>query len=321
MSCKECGFNNKENSRFCANCGIQLETAVETQLRRPCPACDFRNKPGSIYCGGCGAELRSHEREHHRKHGRHQEQTKRKARRELRTSRFHPLMVGIFVVGGFILLFLVLDSKTGIRELERPVPVVEARSNNPALEARVTEIASKFICSCGTCGEQPLDVCACNTAVQERQYIRTSLQSGQSVGKVALAVQENFGWVKPEFSAKIDSLARKSARRINATSGSGVTMPGELRIPDKKVIGFSEVSLPQFSTTKIATAADRDQIFSKFKCPCGQCGIDELKECVCSHPRGAAEVKSFVDDKIAENKYTIAQIAKQVENKYGARKL
>ncbi len=235
MTCKECGFDNRENSRFCANCGAELETAVETQHLRTCPACDFRNKPDSIYCGGCGARQRSHHDKHRRRHEQHQKQSKGKAKHDERKSRFHPLAVGSLIVGGVILLFLVLDSKTGIQKQQRPIPVVESKSNDLALEAKVLDVASKFICSCGTCGEQPLDVCSCNTAVKERQYIRTSLQSGQSLNQVALAVQDNFGWVKPEFSAKIDSLARKSGRRIKTTSASGVTNRGELRIPDKKV--------------------------------------------------------------------------------------
>ncbi|MDP2884728.1 MAG: zinc ribbon domain-containing protein [Ignavibacteria bacterium] len=319
MTCEECGHENKEDSQFCANCGAKLDKSMEGRQPGMCTACNFKNKPDSMFCGGCGARQQSHHHEHRRKHEHHLKQLKGKARGDERKSGFRPLTVGLFIVGGVILLVLALDSKTGIQEQERPIPVVESKSNDPALETKVLDVASKFICSCGTCGEQSLDVCSCNTAVEERQYIRASLQSGQSVDQVAVAVGDKFGWVKPEFSAKIDSLARKSGRRINATAGSGVTKPGELRIPDKKEIGFSEFPLSQSGATKIATAADRDVIFSKFKCPCGQCGVDELKECGCSHPRGATEVKSFVDEKIAEKKHTIAQVIKEVENKYGGR--
>jgi hypothetical protein len=183
------------------------------------------------------------------------------------------------------------------------------------------DVASKFICSCGTCGEQSLDVCSCETAAQERQFIRSSLQSGQSVSQATLAVQDKFGWVKPKFSAKVDSLARKAGRKINAASASGKAKPGELRIPDKQVVGFSDVRLSPSGTAKVATAADRQEIFSNFKCPCGQCGIDELKDCGCSHPRGASEVKGFVDERILEKRYTVAQLIAEVDRKYGNRKL
>jgi hypothetical protein len=239
VECKQCGYDNKEDSRFCADCGVELETAAERERPRACQACEYMNTADCTYCGGCGVEMRSGGIEHRRKHGRNLEQSQRKARHVQRKSRFHPLTVGFFVVGGFVLLVLVLDSKTGIPEQARPAPIVEARSTDPALEARVMDVASKFICSCGTCGEQSLDVCSCETAVQEREFIRTSLQSGQSVDMVSLAVQDKFGWVKPAFSAKIDSLARKAGRRINAASASSRAKPGELRrkLSDSRTFG------------------------------------------------------------------------------------
>lgn len=319
MNCKECGFSNKENSRFCTHCGAELETAVDAQQLRKCPACEFRNKPDSTYCGACGVEMRTGGNEHRRKHGRHQEHSKKRERGDERRSRFRPIVVTMFVTGVVILLVLALDSRTRIQDEGRPIPVVESKSNDPALEAKVLDVAAKFICSCGTCGEQPLDVCACNTAVQERQYIRTSLQAGQSREQVAVAIRDKYGWEKPEFSAKIDSLASKSGSKT--TSTSIVTKPGELRIPDRKGTGFSEFPLSESVQTTIATTVDRDKVFSNFKCPCGQCGIDELKDCGCSHPRGATEVKGFVDGKIRENRYTVAQLIDAVEKKYGNRKL
>lgn len=72
----------------------------------------------------------------------------------------------------------------------------------------------------------------------------------------------------------------------------------------------------------IATADHKIQIFSKFFCPCGKCGVkDDLADCHCKHPHGAEEVKSFVDNLIAKHKYTVAQIVDQVDKKYGGRKV
>jgi hypothetical protein len=82
------------------------------------------------------------------------------------------------------------------------------------------------------------------------------------------------------------------------------------------------LSFPQDNTQNniIGTAFDREEIFSQFRCPCGQCKIEELKDCSCDHPRGAKEVKAFVDRKIAEKKYTVAQIIVQRDNQCGGRK-
>ena len=62
------------------------------------------------------------------------------------------------------------------------------------------------------------------------------------------------------------------------------------------------------------------EVFSHFRCSCGQCGMDDLKACTCQHPRGAKEVKAFVERRIAEGKLTVARLIREVDEKYGGRK-
>ena len=109
VECKQCGYDNKEDSRFCADCGAELETAAGRERPRACPACDYKNTADCTYCGGCGVEMRSGGMERRGKHGRHHEQSERKERHVERKSRFHPRTVGFFVVGGVLLLALALD--------------------------------------------------------------------------------------------------------------------------------------------------------------------------------------------------------------------
>jgi len=148
----------------------------------------------------------------------------------------------------------------------------------------------------------------CNTAVEERQFIRNCLQAGQTPEQVIAAVNSTFGWLKPEFATQYDSLAHKTHQ------------------PSKRPVPTRSESVPlkslsqQSGEVKLATTADRMEILTHFQCPCGQCGVDELKDCSCDHPHGAKEVKAFVDGKIAEGKYTVAQLIEQVERLYGARK-
>ena len=59
-----------------------------------------------------------------------------------------------------------------------------------------------------------------------------------------------------------------------------------------------EADEPLAQKTK-ATISDKLTIYSTFNCPCGRCGIDELKDCNCEHPGGAKEIKRFVDEKIS----------------------
>jgi class 3 adenylate cyclase/tetratricopeptide (TPR) repeat protein len=49
MRCPNCGTENREGRRFCAECGTALAPA--------CPACGAANEPGERFCGECGAAL------------------------------------------------------------------------------------------------------------------------------------------------------------------------------------------------------------------------------------------------------------------------
>ncbi len=49
MNCPNCGSENREGRRFCAECGGQLSSA--------CPTCGAANEPGEKFCGDCGAPL------------------------------------------------------------------------------------------------------------------------------------------------------------------------------------------------------------------------------------------------------------------------
>ena len=49
MQCLQCHGENREGSRFCAECGAPLASA--------CPECDFANYPNAKFCGGCGKPL------------------------------------------------------------------------------------------------------------------------------------------------------------------------------------------------------------------------------------------------------------------------
>ena len=49
MQCPECHTENREQRRFCALCG--------TQLNLTCASCGFANEPGEKFCGGCGIQI------------------------------------------------------------------------------------------------------------------------------------------------------------------------------------------------------------------------------------------------------------------------
>ncbi len=52
MYCSRCGTNNREGSKFCNNCGVQL-----TPPDLACPACGTVNPFKNAFCNNCGARL------------------------------------------------------------------------------------------------------------------------------------------------------------------------------------------------------------------------------------------------------------------------
>lgn len=53
--CPNCGFENKDNAKFCMECGENME--VLSPPPAPCPECGAPNEEGSKFCEKCGASL------------------------------------------------------------------------------------------------------------------------------------------------------------------------------------------------------------------------------------------------------------------------
>ena len=60
MRCPKCGYRNRDDEIFCANCGVEIkiyEREISEQL--PCPKCGAMNRIGSSSCSSCGTRLDS----------------------------------------------------------------------------------------------------------------------------------------------------------------------------------------------------------------------------------------------------------------------
>lgn len=308
MNRHECGTENNHDAKFCSNCGEELHVTEPATKTASCFQCGFENDRSGRFCANCGAELKQGEpQQQARKHSQKQQLPKKKGRSVPSRLQWNPMFVGLLLVilGGT--LYYTMKNSGGQQLTQRRLPLVETGSNDPKVEEKVLAVASKFVCSCGTCGEQSLDVCACETAVEERQFIRNAVQTGQSEQQVIASVNSTYGWIKQQYASQYDSTGR--SRNITTK----LTLPAG---SDKPLL-----TLPLLATkNKLATVEDRIEIFSLFKCPCGQCSTDELKDCSCQHPRGATEVKAFVDHKISENRYSITEVIDFVGKKYGGMK-
>ena len=322
MTCSQCDATNSDDARFCSNCGTELPRdmqGVRPHKTRDCFNCGYGNSTEDRYCAKCGVELGRHQPRPHDKHH-HQQPPKRKGKRVDPRIKWHPASVVLLIIGGAI-AYLSIPYITGNPpgRNSQPARLAEIRSDDPVVEAKVREVSAKFICSCGTCGEQPLDICTCNTAIQERQFIRNAFQSGKTSEQIIVAVDTTFGWMKPEFVARYDSLALKTVP-ISRVPVAKKGLSTQFMVPPPTQNSMLTFSQAQTRDSSVATVFSREEILSHFRCPCGQCGIDELRDCSCDHPRGANEIKAFVDQKIAENKYTVGQLIDQLDKTYGGRR-
>ena len=301
-TCSNCGTENDPQAKFCKKCGNKLLQAQALY----CTACGTENAKDARFCMNCGEALGENPVQR-KKSGSPKKKRPQSAKKAPPPP---PVSMKVLKIGALLFVLLIVYMLLPERKQAYTVPpqnavqplaLIEQKSNDPRLEAAVLEIASRFICSCGTCGEQPLNTCTCEVAVAERQFIRAGLQAQKDEETMIRLVNEKYGWIKPEYQEKY---------------GAGKSRPLlEKRLPATPGLSI----LDDNGTVVQATAADRLAIISSFACTCGQCGIDELKDCNCNHPGGAQEVKAFIDRKISEGKYTRENIVDIVDARYGNR--
>lgn len=73
-----------------------------------------------------------------------------------------------------------------------PPPSVNSRPGDPRIEA----IASRFLCSCGNCGDDTVWACDCehpNGALEVKGFIANQLAQGTSVDAVTELVKKKYG--------------------------------------------------------------------------------------------------------------------------------
>lgn len=181
MKCTSCGFINDDNNKFCSNCGSELSS-------------------GKGKSTGSKSKYRLGENMH--KKNIHNFNSK--------TPNLKPLWITVGIVIGSILIAISFDLIFHKYPNGKEFPV-ESKSSNPVIEAQVTAIASKFICSCQTkeCAETSLEACKCDVATEERQFIRGNLVPKASLREknlkpddIVVALANKYGFLKSEFASK-----------------------------------------------------------------------------------------------------------------------
>ncbi|MCF6268320.1 MAG: hypothetical protein L3J41_01255 [Melioribacteraceae bacterium] len=266
MKCQVCKYDNQENAKFCENCGHMLEDSNPNGIQKK-----RKKKKGRRAAA--------------------KEMEQAAIFKKLFTTK--SLWIGATIVVGAFLIISIINSNASRNSKNNDAKFIEQRNTNPLVEAKVFDIASKFVCGCGGCDEDPLEHCKCNYAVAQREFIRDRVENSESDEKIIAAVTAKYGNLKNESEQGLKAAAKLLA---------------------------SERKFAEKNDNVVATYSDLDRIYNSFECPCGQCGIKELADCTCGHNNGAIEVKKFIDVQIAKNKLTVEQVIAEVDRVYGGKK-
>jgi len=290
--CPNCKTMNFISAKFCEGCGTKLLAEATKQ----CNNCHAENPKNSKFCYQCGNSL------YQNAPRKMKASPKTRHQKNRHTSKSALPVKPILYIAGLVAIISVIIISTESNPVNPNSlrTMVEQKSNDSALETAVSDIASKFICSCGSCGRQSLDLCTCDVAIVERDFIRKTLQKNETEENVIKAVNQKYGFIKDQYKHEYG--------------------PGKFIFDSKSALNLTPdlISSPK-ENMESATVDDRLKIISSFACTCGQCQIDELKDCNCNHPGGATEVKNFIDQKIEERKYSAENVIHLVEAKYGER--
>ena len=216
--CNSCGKPNNPDARFCSNCGAEL-TGDD---KRECRSCRMRNDPDSVFCAKCGARLSADTTAASpvRETPKQQPPKTHKGRHVPPVRRRGYVAAALTVVGVTILVVVILQRSQKGSLNEGQVAVVETKLKNPVEESKAMQIAAKFDCSCGTCGDLSLDTCECPTAVKEREFIRKSVEQRMASDQIIAAVNKTYGHMKSNTNFVVPPLSGfGSSTRIYTNSG------------------------------------------------------------------------------------------------------
>ncbi len=183
---------------------------------------------------------------------------------------------------------------------------------------------AKHVC-CSNCGEplQKKNVCSsCSKELPKNSKFCVYCGAKAKIVKGVPAGKSHY----QRKTGKTRQYARTPAKRKGAAQTkwrvitfvlAGVIVVG--------LVGFRISSVSRDSRNinsgfgaDVAWAKEVQQIASEFNCPCGKCGIIRLDLCTCDIPRGAVEVKSYIQNLLNESLQPEAVIFK-VEERYGNR--
>jgi hypothetical protein len=208
MRCSKCNTENKAGNKFCIECGSKL--ALKSNVKY-CSQCGSDNKPSNNFCLTCGNRFSSAEQikqvhsDGKKKKGKNIHSPKRRSNNIKRLTVIDKIKKHKFISTAALALFgyLIIQLFPGEPKNESENYFNSLNWNTTPTniygDPLVNDIASKFVCSCGNCGEEPLETCTCPTAKEERGFIKEQLDKGLKSDEIVIAVANKYGWLKSEY--------------------------------------------------------------------------------------------------------------------------
>lgn len=209
MKCKKCNAENDEGNKFCIECGAKLvfEKSPHTKF---CPSCGFENIKEAAFCSNCGNNFSGKKINSSNKNGRNRNKSMQRIRNQSKELNFsniikeHKLITTVVIA---FLIFLVYQSIPHNKEYKNseysPTPAASSIANVMS-DSVAAGVVSKFICGCGECTD-PLDVCTCETASEERSFIQTEVAQNISQEGIVLAMVNKYGGLKDKYSSELNN--------------------------------------------------------------------------------------------------------------------
>jgi predicted RNA-binding Zn-ribbon protein involved in translation (DUF1610 family) len=208
MKCKKGSAENNEGNKFCIECGAELnfEKSPDTKF---CPSCGFENIKEAAFCSNCGNNFSRNKNSSSKKNGKNKNKSRQRIRKQSKELNFsdilkeHKLITTVVIA---FLIFLVYQSIPHTKEYKNLeyTPASSASSIANVMSDSVAAVVSKFICGCGKCTD-PLDVCTCKTAAEERSFIQKEVYQNISQEGIVLAMVDKYGGLKDKYSSELNN--------------------------------------------------------------------------------------------------------------------
>ena len=205
MICNKCGTSNDGGNNFCSNCGAELLEQWKASIKI-CALCGYENEKTDKFCSKCGNNLlksakgssikyRGNSKNHKNKRHIHGNTPLPKTLNFTQEIKKHKIILTAAVL---LALFFLVKSFQSNNEDYRSLLKMPQQTDNISLtndtnaEKQFTEVADKFICSCGKC-EDALIACDCDVAKNERNFIKEQLKQNKSISTIVTEVTEKYG--------------------------------------------------------------------------------------------------------------------------------